>query len=996
MNKPLSTTCEHCNKSGLSLLLLRPSPVSTHAELAPLGSGAVITASMLDAKVLPTRQPTQSRTALRLLRNGYVHVFIPAPPPGVPQWLHHRVSDNADLYLQGNPEFDKSSHVVCKLPHHNALGMRLLHIPQAHKIAAVWIAFSANLWTDTLKARNAANAKAMQLVSLRSSSGVNEILQPTGQMLSQHVLEFALPRLSTAGVTQHDFPFASLAGSADSMAEQMRRAAECHPQTKAHEKAVVLADPVGYATELNGIRLLRNELIKAEMAKPENLHALNSISLADGMQRQLIDAQSIDSYTAVSPMRFKDAFDPADYPAGTEWQPLTPQDRELLIKSTGDSAFTTPYRNAFKRSDLGRVIYPDHDERMARWSREQADKTWSKIADEFDAGERDSWLSAFEAKMKNQHMQPQELTELDWWAACKDVLYKNYFELHFDEADPNKLIASHSPGMIYTREVALSTTPAPMSRGPVLTDYLAQLMADPSQTDAVMLRALVANQKELVATVKQALEPSGAGKQLHENRNDKLYDLGNGMAQGLLAKYRWASMGMGVLTGGYSLLVSQSLIAAAMVPVAASMGSLMPAAAGAVTGAGLSAQDMARLARSLSVQMVQSTVTMAMESMADGKGPNTPVLITRDINISTVLRLMAGDASPKAVELAEQMERLRRGQRTIRISVLTDSHTLAQSAGDLKPIIKANPSAVGVGKAARAEQAGGVAAGTAAMSQTQFNALFKANAGVAERAAQAVRDTAQGGRAVIGSLGGQLAMGSVLINGVGLLGSIATISNSQDAQAVRYAWYGLYDNAAGVLGGLVEVLAIGATAQALSRAPVGTSATAATAQSRLVTGLRVTGAMLGSVAGVANALANWARAGDAKSKGDLEVMHLYRASAAAFFGAATTGAAYGAGAVANRLVARGVGGAMVRTISLRLGTAAAATALTGWGLVLVGAGLVFEGVAVMLTPSELEKWARKSRFGKLRGERFSSWSAELAQLEKVLKASNEAVKESAK
>ena len=32
--------CKHCQKSGLSLLLLRPSPVATHSDLQAPGSAA--------------------------------------------------------------------------------------------------------------------------------------------------------------------------------------------------------------------------------------------------------------------------------------------------------------------------------------------------------------------------------------------------------------------------------------------------------------------------------------------------------------------------------------------------------------------------------------------------------------------------------------------------------------------------------------------------------------------------------------------------------------------------------------------------------------------------------------------------------------------------------------------------------------------------------------------------------------------------------------------
>lgn len=972
--------CDACQKSTLSLLLLRPSPVAKTAPLKAAGSDSVASDAAVMSGLLPAKLPTESRFALRLLRAGYVHVYIASPPPGVKKWLVYRVTDQADLVPESNAWFSQSAAgIPCSRKIHNPTGLKLLDIPQAHKVSELWIAYSANLWNDTLRNKNKANPEVMQKVSL--AGGSPNTFKPTAANLKSKVLECALSGLQINRATDHDFAFNSLAANVDRLAESLEKAAARHPKTQGKELAVVLRDPVGVATELNALRLRRHEMAKAELEKPENAYALGSINLIEGLEKQLIDSTAFDNYIAVSPLQTKAAFDKSTYPPGTIWQKMTPEDRRLQREKQSIIVKAVGMGFVLDNMNLGRVIYPDHDERLARWAKIEADKTWSKIADEFDTAERDQWLKAFENKMQTQHFAPQERMEQDWWAACQDTAFKNYFTLHFDENDPNKPTTLHSPGLTYTREVAGATTPAPTSLGGVLNDYLAQLMADAGQQDAVMLRALVANQKELIDKMKQALVEPGAADHLHENRNDKLYDLGSGLAQGGLAKYSWASAGLAILTGGYALQISQSLIAATMIPVGAALGKLAPAATAAGAATGLGAADLARLSRALGAQMVQQTVTMAMESIAQGRGPNTPILLTREIGISTMMRLIAGDTSAHAQQLAQQMERLPRGNGKVKVSVLTDSHTLAKNHGDPKALIKANPASV-VAVGGNTAHIGGLAAATLAVDQKQFNALFRAQAGVTQRAAQAVRDSMQGGRAVITTLGGQLALGTMLINGVGLLNSLATIRNSKDAQAVRYAWYGLYDGVAGVLGGLMEVLAVGATAQALARAPAGTTAAAAvTAQSGLITGLRVSGALLGAVAGIVNGAANWARMKDAFAEGNPDVGRLYFLSAAAFAGLSGTSVAYGAGVAANRLVARGIGGGLVRTVSLRVGTASAASALSGWGLALLGAGLVFEVGAIILTPTPLEKWARRTRFGDQRSKRFTTWQEELKALD---------------
>ena len=984
----LTDKCDACQKSTLSLLLLRPSPIAKTAPLKASGSDSVTSDAAAMSGLLPAKLPTESRFALRLLRAGYVHVYFPSPPPGVKNWRVYRVTNQADLVPESSPSFGQpAADLSCTRKIHNPTGLKLLDIPQAHKVSELWIAYSANLWNDALRNKNKANPQVMQKISL--AGGSPNTFKPTAANLKTKVLECALNELQINRATDHDFAFNSVAALVDNLADNLEKAAARHPKTKGKEIAVVLRDPVGIATELNELRLRRHELAKQEIEKPENAYALGSINLIEGLEKQLIDSTAFDNYIAVSPLQTKAAFDKSTYPPGTTWQKMTPEDRRLQSETQNIIVKAVGMGFVLDNMNLGRVIYPDYDERLARWAKKEADKTWSKIADEFDTAERDQWLKAFENKMQTQHFAPQERMEQDWWAACQDTAFKNYFTLHFDENDPNKPTVLHSPGLTYTKEVAGATTPAPASMGTVLTAYLTQLMADAGQQDAVMLRALVANQKELIDKMKKALEEASATDHLHENRNDKLYDLGSGLAQGKLAKYSWASVGLAILTGGYALQISQSLIAATMIPVGAALGKLAPAATAAGATTGLGATDLARLSRALGAQLVQQTVTMAMESIAQGRGPNTPILLIREIGISTMMHLIAGDNSPHAQQLAQQMERLPRGNGKVKISVLTDSHTLAQSGGDPKAIIKANPSSV-VAVAGQPSQISGVPPLAMAVTQKQFNTLFKAQAGVTQRAAQAVRDSMQGGRAAITTLGGQLALGTMLINGVGLLNSLATIRNSKDAQAVRYAWYGLYDGVAGVLGGLMEVLAVGATAQALARAPVGATATAITAERGLLTGLRLSVATFGAVAGIANGAANWARGGDAFFEGNTQVGLLYRTSSIAFYGLLGTSGAYGAGVAANYLVARGIGGTVVRTVSLRAGTAVAAAALSGWGLVLLGAGLVFEAGAIILTPTPLEKWARRTRFGDQRSKRFSTGQEEIKALDEALKKASPA------
>ena len=279
-------TCDTCHKSTLSLLLLRPSPVAKAAPLKAAGSDSVASDAGLMSGLLPARLPTESRFALRLLRAGYVHVYIPAPPPGMKHWLVYRVTGQADLIAEKNPQFgDPAAGIACTRKIHNPSGPKLLDIPQAHKIPEIWIAYSANLWSDTLRNKNKANPKAMQKISV--AGGAPNTFKPTVDNLKSKVLECALPRLTVAGATDHDFAFNSLVDQTGSLATSLEKAAACHAKTKGKELAVVLRDPVGVATELNALRLQRNDIaqqaIAKKLAEPRNAYALNSSNTLMGL-----------------------------------------------------------------------------------------------------------------------------------------------------------------------------------------------------------------------------------------------------------------------------------------------------------------------------------------------------------------------------------------------------------------------------------------------------------------------------------------------------------------------------------------------------------------------------------------------------------------------------------------------------------------------------------------------------------------------------------------
>lgn len=977
--------CETCNKSGLSLLMLRASPIAKDAKLAPLGSDAVSSADAMVEGLVPARKPTESRIVLRLLRAGFVHVYIPSPPPGMKSWLVYRVTEGADLIADSNPVFVQMPQPpACSRDGHNTAGMKLLHLPQAHKLSTIWVAYSANLWSDKLKSRNAANPKAMQQISLQSR-GRNAFTPTVGALRSQ-VLECAVASIRARGVeasatkVDQDFPFVSMAGEVQSLADNLQRAAACHPKTKGLEMAVVLRDPVGFASELNAIRLRRNELAKAEIEKPENAHPLNSSNALMGLKQVMLDANLAKSYETVSPVMSRGAFtdvmrvkpNPRGWPEGTVWEPL-----EISHENTARYGL-----------GMGRVIFPDHDERAVAWARAQSAATWATMARHYKEAARADWLKKFEAGMQTAHYEPLAKFEADWWEARKDAQFNDYFGLHFDEADPNDPKRHHCPGLTYTREVTLATTPAPLTQGKVLDDYLAELNKEATEPTAVMLRAVVANQAELLPKVQAvlAVDASLALPHLHNERNDKLYDLGSGMllgaygasnpnaAQRLVVKYGWLSAAFGDLLGGYTILIAQSF-----------NGALMSMAAGR---GGLefskSAVGKRLLNRVQAVQLVQRAADLALQSVVSGGVFKTPMQITKRYPVGQAMALIAGR---EGVSRSQVRKASKGGY--VDLTLITDNHELAKLAGDVDAAIEKGAGRIELPARPKAALLQTPATlGTLILSEAQFSRLWQDKLKLSARAAEAVRESISGGHAVIRSLDGRLALGVILINGVGLNGALNKLS-SDDAKQVRDAWVGMTDSTASVIGGLLQVWEVAAKASIAHR--LGDKAVQGSAG---IHALRAGAAGLGAVAGVANMLGQFARAWDATEAGNEGVRWMYFGSGVAFAGTAVTSGLTFAGALADRQVAKGVASAGARRMAMRFGAQGAASLLgisvTGWGLLLLGAAVLFEVGAVMLTPTQLQEWIRRSYFGDGPEDRKfakGDWAAEFAALEKLFSSS---------
>ena len=967
--------CEHCNKSTLSILLLRPSPVALDARLKPQGSDAVASDLGLVGGLLPARKPTESRPVLRLLRAGFVHVYIPSPPQGMPNWLVCQVTDNGDLYPHSHHAFNPvQPPQACKADAHNPLGMRLLTIPQPHLVGTIWVAFSANLWDDALKGRNAANPNVMSQVFLTGRSARS--FAPTADNLRAKVLEFSVSASAYEKKYDQDFAFANLNGRADSMAEQLARAAAGHPDTKGKEVALVLSDPVGYAAELNLLRLRRHALALEEVAEPENAHPFNSSHLLMGLKQVTVDGIALESWDKVAPLMSRGQFDdamrvkpnPRGWPEGTTWQPLEPSHEKMARHGRG----------------MGRVRFPDHARRAADWARVQSAATWSRSEAHYDESARAAWVDAFNQRMDADHYQPLTKFEEDWWAAATDAATcLPSFERHFDENDANDPKRLFCPGEVYAREAMLAQTPAPLTTGKTLDAYVAELHKSVNDKSAVLQRALVGNQRELFAKLQAVVDVFDAARHLHNERNDKLYDLAVGMlknaeeaknpngVQRAAVKYRWA---LAELFGAYTFVIKKSLTAAAIF--------YGPRIAKAATGAGAS-RNRALVARLQGLQLVQHATELVNQAAVSRGLFRTPVQVTKLYPIGEALALLGarGGFSDREVARAAQGGK-------VAVTILTDNVELARFAGDVDGFVVQQGGKVTLMGRTPALLKVPLTAGALVLTDEQFARLWKAKVPPTALAAQAMKEAMHARMGIIKSVDGRLALGVILINGVQLTKSLADL-DSEDLAKVRDAWVGTLDSSASVIAGAMQVMEVAAK-ESVSRR-LGAQAVA---QTVFIYDLRIFAAGLGAFAAVVSAVGQALRAGDSFSDAQATKGWAFVGSGAAFGGLFVTGSLATIGAVADKQVAKGVASLFMKRMAARYGAQGAATLLgvsmSGWGLILLGGALIFEGGAVMLTPTQLQAWMRRSYFGKGAADKKfpkGEWDAEMKALQKLLEGS---------
>lgn len=990
--------CDTCNKSVLSLLLLRPSPISKQDQLAPVGAKAVKSADELVDGLVPSRKLTESRYVLRMLRQGYVYVYIPSPPPGSRKWLTFRVQENGDLIAQENPLFAQLNQKdACPTPGHNAAGMKLLPIPQAHKVGSIWLAFSANLWNDKLKAQNAANPKVMQQVNLLSCG--RHTFTPTVDSLKSQVLECALPQFRAGNVKDQDFPFNSQHGEVDSLVANLQRAAACHPRTKGMELAVVLADPVGIAAELNALRLRRQELAEQYLLKEENRQPIEVNKVLDLLEGNVIADADDRAMESIAPLRLKSAYEkmqstPGAMPSGTTWRPIDPIDRKKL-QDKADNPWlwalpmvAAPLKSNLASPDLGRIIYPDFDARAQIWASKEATRIWSKMHKYYDEDKRKAWKNDLAKRMNSLFLLPLKREEADWVGALGDPSLTNYFCYHFDELEANAWKDWRKNGMcsgsVYVSEVVLGFTPEPVSDA-AISFFEAHLDRQLSDTNAILLRAVLANQMSLAPILESSAIQSDDGKR------DKTFDFMKGLigeAKGLATHDGSKPLGKGSTvrfawltdaTLGFSFGLVGTLSAVAIRSVATAID------ASKTSKAPIPADVLSRLSKAQSMALIHRAAQEALDAVNEGRALNAPVFMQVDLDLDTAIKIkqMRGEMINR--KTIQQWSK--RGR--VQIGIVTDAYTLKElsekglTGHDLRNQAIVNASVVRLqeqainlkGEAIKAAATGGMLV----LPIDKFYPLYEQHQARAAKAPSLVTSwlkslgrsstnlvnsvPSQAVRAGVLSLEGRLAVGTMIVQGIGFIKGLSSLEGASTADASLDAGLSIADGAVGIMGGMTELA--GAMWEARLALIRGSTAVDA---SVMLPALRGLANGLGVAGGVLNAWMSFRSADKLKAQGNLDLARWMIRGGNLFVAGGIPLGFVAIHSLAEAAAKRGmfsVGSrAIIAKVGETLGKRVLLVSVPGWGWALTAVAVGHTIYVIQHTPTAIQNWLKNCYFGK--------------------------------
>lgn len=978
-------SCSVCLRSGLGILLTRPGLLANDPQLVAAGSNAIKThPSALQPLQLP--KPEASRYILRSLRAGYLHVYYPKHPiSGQAAWEVFRISEEGTLFPESHPDFKSTAKLQCSTPIHH-ISTRVLAIPQAHLVDSVWLAYSANLWNDKLKAQNKANPAAMQEIKPKAwiEGGT---LPTTGfkasvENIKTHVAEYGVAHIEPPEKDLDTSVFAFVPKPAADAQQAIDTVCGRSPKSKGKGLVLVLPDPVALAAEAAHL-VTRKVALKVAVSQRDDIkHPLNSLTTLQSLRRIVIASKTkhmrSNSYGLARPGSAAGSI--TTYPQfvkiverGHEnnlfWQPLT--DPEDLAKAGPNTGLIT-------NAHLEKAIH----------AKGQAfgESQWASMAKHYDQAKSDAFMKKLTTELQTYDTAIEKL-EGDWASFAHAFHTLFYFEKHFDDTDPNTHQHANtyrtSAGQVYIAEAhRVFGEGVHTAKGRKV--ILAQLELDISNPSAIVLRAFAGNQQALFKAFQEA-EPKDGNEGLNEaeaariasepnkglydiiltqdGKLDKTYDtlkaiLLDDKVKEKLKDYKgkqfsWLANAAFGLSGGYGTVFTGS-------------SGLMSAISGVVFGyitetateKGIPAQALKYLKRNETIMRFSACLNSIANAVHKKlTAPVRPILVHATMEASQAAAVMMGRQIPNL-----PVSTIKSKKQSFTVSFLTDSEALKKAVTTTQAATQASAVRVWCGEWLTEAIRMGNGKGTVQVvfglkelqkliDQTQRTQAVKAF--VNKQFSEELKSLRMLGT----NLEVKMALGTLFFQGVMFW------KNYQEWKKKDYPAFmdslDLVSSTAGTMGALGEI------AQALAQR---------TAQIHWrIAAYKAGISLLGAIGCFADAVDCWRKLKGNVEKANYVLAGLYAGAAASYF----LGGAFGVGfmlnvayiwitrqlVISSAIIATGEGVVSILGLSL-----------TGWGLVLAGIGLVFHIGAIYLEPTLMEEWIKASYFGKQHS--YKTWDEE--------------------
>lgn len=970
-------TCKICdNKSGQSILLVRPTAVATDPAIAPQGIAALDAhAGTVKTFGLPPLK-AESKYALRLLRReGYVYVFFPGEKPlgQIKPWLAYRVYNQGALIPEGSFVFDRSE-FACSTKSTHPHDVRTLCIAEPKRIAKVWVGFSMNWWSDTVKSNAAKDPKAAGMVEVNlAGDPPTHGFAADAALLKQHVADYAVQSLKHGGLEEDATPFYP---PGDIAAAQAARAlvAVMQRQNAGHASkpmVVAIPDPVGLAADLNGIRMARDRRDKEALLLPEVAWPLMTNQLLSGLKAS-IESAAMDEARAT----------PDGHVSQKRWNELkgTPFYRE------GGYEWLPTQGTAADGSPNGKAIKPRtsvHERRIDERGNAYGSAQWKPFASQIDAGKHERWMQDFKTR-RGTEADRLALHEKNWLAAVNSSATLAYFATHFDESDPNKHTAPTSPGAIYAGESHLIHYPQPLSTAECYAQYL-ERMLEPPITDphAVPLRAMFGNQKDVISRV-HAMLIGDADRDNEDNMRDKTLDIFKGLVTAEWGpKYSWMKAAVMGLSGGHLAAVAAGALQFGL-SLKWSDGLTIPQKA------------QKYLQRLPALAAAELALLDAMRAATEGGAPGLHVVIRSNWRREKVLAIM--ERNPFDYSEADR--------RAIRNkppgSMIVAQRVVMLDAGSANIRLIPNETAQLPGASPRSRRGLSMAQFTEHVKAADLQSFDSATVkNVKAHVAQEAVDANVKSLRTDQFFGGAV----MVVQGLGLIWSMRDFFQELgkgDNSKLFDKLLGVADGVAGFVGGALDLRAANLQIQ-MVEAQGAARGTAMSQVSRSLSNLRAGAAMTGVAGGVLNMVMSFRKMQEADQKGDEASYrgHLYAGIAfglnsvamslitADFLTRGATNRAIGAASqkVAQTLIKRG----LQRVVLTVIASASAEALVAGVGVFISGAGwvLLIAGVAstmwaVLSERSDLQRWIARGYFGRDTEGRYEEKGRELLEYHMIM------------